>query len=425
MNRLLEMISWPNIYGIPTGVGYNEPHETMGYIFDNPRNDPRKEYYMPFYNALRARCIRQSHYYFDGGEPTIEEINSEDLEDGEEIYPVFDIHDHPLTGAACYDYIEGHLRQHGMKVEDKNRVRCYYPGCAKRLTLSEVKYIVTPEFYAEYTRPRPQKLGLDQFVSFFDDNILLVNEKSIDPQHFGNIFHHTICPFCIQFESRDEGCIYLTHDINFGMDDYPHCKEQIQIVDIINKYKPRIEELFAIEYGGEGIPIHFEFCAECGRPCANHQHISLEEPYEFVKAADGRRANYGTCTGGGRAELFARVLAIREVYRTTNGINSLEERRLAAIAADNAPKNAELMEKGRQIAAMAVADRVWGNAELPKVKHYTNEIYQENNQDDEKEEGDEKEEHEEIYNGGRFKQSRKKQVRRKKKTLRNLLKKLK
>jgi hypothetical protein len=150
----------------------------------------------------------------------------------------------------------------------------------------------------------------------------------------------------------------------------PYCNPKVQIKEIYNKYYAVARAGPDARYG-----IHIEFCVECGRPCVGHQHFTSTAPYGLVpntQDAEGR-FEYGKCTGGGRAELFARILAIRKVYREQKRIDSMEERRLAAIAADDAPNNPELMAQGR--ALLATEQKAWRNQGLPKKKGYTNNAY--------------------------------------------------
>jgi hypothetical protein len=67
-----------------------------------------------------------------------------------------------------------------------------------------------------------------------------------------------------------------------------------------------------------------EFCVECGRPCAGHQHFNLNNPpglQDYTTVNQQGVPNYGKCDGGGRPELFARILAMREVLRNTPETN--------------------------------------------------------------------------------------------------------
>jgi len=372
MNKLIETIMWPNAYSrrYPHVLHY----ETYGQILSQ-EEDERQEFYKPFFDALRKRCIRQSAHYFDGTEPDENMIMQEDLTDGETRYEVFDIHRHPLTGAAGADYIQDHLKVHGEPRQDKNRVPCYYPECNEPLTLSQVKYIVSPEFYEEYAKPLPEKKGLNQIMEILDS--VLGNTPEQNGKGFGVIYHDSICPFCLQPESRNEGCMYLTHEKKGEYHpDAPYCQTKYLIREVHDKYAEEAKTAIdAEEYGP--FDVKLEICADCGRPCNTHHHFRSTAPYGRYLAGQGQGdAEYGLCPGGGRAELYARVLAIRKVYRDHQGINSMEERRLAALAADNAPNDAALMAKGREILAMEPAERQWGNAPLPRRKRYTNEAYQ-------------------------------------------------
>jgi hypothetical protein len=133
-----------------------------------------------------------------------------------------------------------------------------------------------------------------------------------------------------------------------------------------------------------GAAAHLEFCAECGRPCVDHAHITTQPPYTKLPApivtdAEGRRTHdYVTCTGGGRAELFARILAIRRVYRDGATLDPKEERRLAALAADDAPNQPDLMAQGAEIFAQEEATRHWTNVPSPPTKWYEDPAYTHN-----------------------------------------------
>jgi hypothetical protein len=89
-----------------------------------------------------------------------------------------------------------------------------------------------------------------------------------------------------------------------------------------------------------------------------------EEPKLIAyKIQPNGEIDYGSCSGGGRAEMFARVLAIREVLRTYTGTDKKTLRRLCAVAAVKAPLDAALMARATAIAAAAPADRAWGNVD--------------------------------------------------------------
>ena len=245
-------------------------------------------------------------------------------------------------------------------------------NCKHVITLSEVYYIVSKEFYEKYSAAPPEKLGLDRFMSHYDQT--LQNAPSQDPT-YGLEYHHSVCPFCLQFESRDSGCSYMVHENtkHEPSSHAPFCDARLQIKELVDKYK-------AVSDVGEAAT-HLEFCAECGRPCVNHAHIGSAPPYTTIAPAmrmlpDGRQErDYATCTGGGRAELFARILAIRKVYREGGILDPMDERKAAAKAADNAPNDPELMAQGAAIFAQEEASRHWTNAPIPLTKRYDDPAY--------------------------------------------------
>jgi hypothetical protein len=238
--------------------------------------------------------------------------------------------------------------------------------------LANIWYIVSKEFYKKYSAEPPQKLGLDQFISHYDQT--LGNVKSEDPA-YGFEYHHSVCPFCLQFDSRDTGCSYMFHENSKHEPEWhmPFCDTRLQIRELMDRYRP--------VSGLDEEDTFLSFCAECGRPCVNHAHITSRAPYAKIEAPlgilpDGRQGfNYAVCMGGGRAELFARILAIRKVYREGGFVNPMEERRAAALAADDAPNNPELMAQGAAIFAKETEARRWTNAPVPAEKMYNDPAY--------------------------------------------------
>jgi hypothetical protein len=134
---------------------------------------------------------------------------------------------------------------------------------------------------------------------------------------------------------------------------------------------------------GEEMPLHLEVCVECGRPCSRHQHfdITSDEP-KLVAAlrkldpATGRMiADYATCAGGGRTELFARMLAVRDVYKKGGLKNPKAEREVAAKAADAAATDPAYLARGKAIADMPPAERKF-NTKVPAIKKYDDPAYE-------------------------------------------------
>jgi len=360
-NKLLEIAMWPNIY--------NYHSDTLGRLLElsesyEERGLSRESFdrAVLYYKELKARCIRKGTSFI---------TQEDDVE-------VYDLHEHPMEAGISAEDLEGYLEHHITDV-DKSQVPCYYKpnpanhadpvNCKHTISLSEVKYIVSQDFYEKYNAPVPEKLGLDQFMSHY--NQTLHNEPSEDLT-YGLEYHHSVCPFCLQFDSRDSGCSYMVHENtkHQSQNKAPFCDERFQIEDLVEKYKE------VSDVGEEAT--HLEFCAECGRPCVNHAHVSTVAPYTRIEApirADGGGRDYAKCTGGGRAELFARILAIRKVYREGGFLDPMEEREAAALAADNAPNNPELMAQGAAIFAQEEASRHWTNAPIPMTKPYNDPAY--------------------------------------------------
>lgn len=82
--------------------------------------------------------------------------------------------------------------------------------------------------------------------------------------------------------------------------------------------------------------------------------------------------DYATCPGGGRIELIARMLAVRDVYAHSDIKNPLEERRVAAIAADAAPLDPAYIARATAIFAQPEADRKFN---VPETKNYDDLAY--------------------------------------------------
>ena len=366
-NKLLEIAMWPN--------QYNNNSDTLGrllelrevYVEDH-RNSMQINFdrAVLYYKELKSRCIRKGTSFI---------TQEDDVE-------VYDLHEHPMEAGISAEDLEGYLQHHITDV-DKSAVPCYYKpnpadhrdavNCKHTISLSEVKYIVSKEFYEKYSVEPPQKLGLDQFMSHY--NQTLHNAPSEDPT-YGLEYHHSVCPFCLQFESRDSGCSYMVHENrkHQPQNKAPFCDERLQIEELVEKYK----ELSDVGQDAT----HLEFCAECGRPCVNHAHVSSTPPYTRIEAPlreGGGGRDYAKCTGGGRAELFARILAIRKVYREGGFLDPMEEREAAAKAADNAPNDPELMAQGAAIFAQEEASRHWTNAPLPETKMYDDPAYKSSN----------------------------------------------
>jgi hypothetical protein len=265
--------------------------------------------------------------------------------------------DYAITRESLEEYLTG-----SMDVEDKQTVRCFAaPECDKPLLPEEIRPFVSFEFYSKYMKVKTGPTTVRN-TGFATAEVLIQNTPSID-RDFGTIFHYAFCPFCLVLEERDKGCAYLKHE-NKGrkpLTESPYCQESLIVEDVRRKYADVMqnnEELL------DALPPQLrslEFCVECGRPSMNHNHFSLENPNELVPHRLDPRENlfaYGTCDGGGRPELFARLLAIRRTIVDNPDIKDDKElRRLCALAADAAPLNEDLMRQGRELFEKEVEQR--------------------------------------------------------------------
>jgi len=289
-------------------------------------------------------------------------IETKALRQGDDLFgetgPLYDIHYHPEDGATTRKSLEEYLGS--TMGGDEYDVKCYYSaaGCDMKLTLNTIKALVSPEFYKLYSAPRPKKSGLNLEVDNFE--AVFRNIKTVDPA-WGNIYHATMCPYCLKFEERGYGCAIMVHENPKGLPgkDAPFCQAGRQVKELMTKYKnlgKRLEDGY----------VHMEFCVECGRPCVNHKHFSLDlttliENQQIPDPSHPGQMmyDYGTCPGGGRPELIARMMAVRDVYRRKNLRVPDEERLQAARAADAAPLNPALMARATDLWAKAKPGLDW------------------------------------------------------------------
>ena len=128
---------------------------------------------------------------------------------------------------------------------------------------------------------------------------------------FENPKDWSICPVCLSFSERKEGCMIMGHD----------CAKQkiFYHTDLYKKY------VFLDGYGNNLV----EWCTICGRACKNHKHYALVLPEDTAKLAiitpamEARMRERGTgvyfedgnCIGlggGGVEEKVARFRRLRE-----------------------------------------------------------------------------------------------------------------
>ena len=324
-----------NAYSIPEDLGPEEYSlATMlnsNVDPDNPyKAESKKAYAELLLGHIEEKALRKGDDMF-GGEGRL-----------------YHIHAHPEEAATTRESLEEYLS--GTLTQDDYDVKCYYSGggCKMMLTQSLIKKIVSPGFFETYSAPRPKKSGLDLEVENYE--LVLRNSKSMDNQ-WGDLYHATMCPYCLKFEERGGGCSVMTHENVKGLppDSAPYCEAGRAVEDLVKMYKDAAAEL------NDGF-VRLEFCVECGRPSSGHKHFNLDstEMLEPRKIPDPKNpaieiVDYGNCPGGGRVEMIARMLAVRDVYRRKGVKDIKEERRLAAWAADSAPINEGLMKRATAI----------------------------------------------------------------------------
>jgi len=356
-----------------TSLFFNTYHsERHNYSLAELSQHRQNENVKMLFDFLRSKCLHSGDDYLGG--------------EGE----LFHIHEHPAEAAITAESLESYLE--GTMTGDEYDVKCYWApepvarggppnpkNCQHKLTLDMIKVIVSPEFYERYEAPRPKKEGLDQNVGLYES--VFRNVKSHDPQ-YGDIYHSTMCPYCLKYEERSEGCAYMTHENPKGLGQKytPFCKDE-RDTGLLIKYRNKAREL-------EGYDVHIEFCVECGRPCAGHKHFNLEGTafIENRSVPDPQNpghmmTDYGNCSGGGRVEMIARMLAVRDIYRKSKIRDDGKERKLAAVAAEKAPLDTEYMRRAQAILDKAPLERVF-NKPVPSTKKYNSPLYVNVNDDE-------------------------------------------
>ncbi len=308
-----------------------------------------------------------------------------------------------LTPASLQSYLKSKLSESDAA---RKSVPCYLKiagihECPKTYTLAEIQPSVTTSFFNKWTRTIQVRKGLNQILPLYD--AVLYNQKTQDPAGFGDIFGSGMCPFCLQFESRVEGCAYMTHTRNAdSMRHSPFCHKDLVNMDLFRRYQKRAQDIISEEMGHEAPleMVHVEFCIECGRPCAAHQHFDMADPPELVPKPraplPAGMTAYGICTGGGRRELVGRILTVRDTFDAKEATDPLQERILASQKADRSPLDEALLTRADAILAVEGDARKW-NKEVKAIPHYPNDpaYNHENNENqgngDNEDNGDEKE----------------------------------
>lgn len=287
---------------------------------------------------------------------------------------VYDLHNHPMEGAINKEYLQAHLEANS-EIENKNRIPCYWkpePGdssknCKKHLTLRQIFYCVDYNFFFKFRKFKGRENeSLVLNIPKYDQ--ILYDTKEGPPQDpsWPNLYHEGVCPFCLESVSREAGCIYMTHANPQGLPDSesPFCNPSLVFTDMLEYYRNegrRVDPHYI-----PNVQDHLEFCIECGRPSYNHRHFSYENSEKLIGG------DASVCKGLGRAELFARVLEIRESF--SDG----DDRKKAAARANNVFNDSERINEASillTVTSHAEGDRNWGNSvkfqEGGRKKRYT------------------------------------------------------
>jgi hypothetical protein len=283
--------------------------------------------------------------------------------------PVHDLHLHTADEAIGREGIKQHLDAL-IGQRDKSHLPCYLTTCTMNLTLDEIRGIVDSEYYLRFAAPIAAPLpppdallgelptgemGPDGTPITVELGTIIRNASS-STDGWGNIFHWVMCPFCLGYIGRQQGCTYVTHvNPNRLPGSFsPYCKEQNIIKEVRDKY---------VNAGYDG----FEICIECGRACSHHQHFDLNNPPGLAHMPLTARGDpdYSRCAGGGRREALARMIAVRKTVQDNPGMEPIALRRLAGLAAEAAANDDAFLTYADIILAKPAATRVNANLNIP------------------------------------------------------------
>ena len=265
---------------------------------------------------------------------------------------VWDFHKHTLEQGISQEGLEAYLTSI-MSDPDKKNIKCYIGECDETLKEYEVRPLVDKEFWERFTLPT----DISPKINTSTMDMILTNTKSTT-NGWGNIYHHTICPFCIAQEVREEGCAYMTHKVTTKLRS-PFCEKYNVIKEIVDKYAVVSPD------------IKLQFCITCGRPSGNHKHfdLNLDAPKLITTVIVQGEDAYTKCMGGGRPELFARLLAIQKVILEQEFDDATEQRKACAFAALKAPLDPELMARGQAIFDKDPEGRTLANLGVPQLSN--------------------------------------------------------
>ena len=265
--------------------------------------------------------------------------------------PLFYLHQHTASQGLTAETIEYQLEKAGK--EDQEKIPCFFhiignqSSCQEPINRTMISAIVSNEAWdawdmdGEAARKQKEqekrnalkmRTGLNEQMPTY--TAILRNRKK--KQEDNTIAHSwTMCAFCLLPMERTYGCNYMGHakpSMVVEHREHPWCPARFFVKDLWEKYIQVGRQAAVQQLDRDPVPEldHIETCIECGRPCCNHHHVDLEHPGKVIMLADD--PEYKKCPGGGRRELIARILAVREVYRKGGFKTPLEERHAAAWA---------------------------------------------------------------------------------------------
>ena len=270
---------------------------------------------------------------------------------------IFTTHGHAAGGgrgevgealcASCWDYIAKNEAGGGARVPAKC---AQVSGCPLRVEAEDVAGIVpTSTLAAMLAHDTPD---VTKNAAQYRDLVLrdegLGETRGIGEGAMG------ICPYCLVVVGRRDGdCVYWWNHT---------CDPAQRVAPIVAKYEP------LLDVGAVRTPGQLQLCIECGRPSVHKKHAALQQP-----GPDGKFAVIGgkDCVAEHpRREMVARMLAVRGVLSSaadpTSPAEEMALRTKAALAADAAPLDRELMAEAVRILAAEPAARNWGDAVCTK-----------------------------------------------------------
>jgi len=240
--------------GFTLGTFYYK-HKGLLQIFDDRDYSLRSLYMTPdvinlYLNELVNKSIR---------------INERPLQFSDSWSRVYDIHAHPLNAGISADMLKKHLRRY--KKFPKDNIPCYWKDCGKKLTLSEIHYILGPkEFKAWFNKEE----GEPMWRGFTQSDLSLMEAIFSDEPNEAKNF--SCCPVCLSYVRREDGCMYMHHKCPDLQTPYSQ--------DLYNKYKDRFNNIW--------------WCTLCGRICQDHRRPGFNEivpAHHALGPADGPRTD--------------------------------------------------------------------------------------------------------------------------------------